>query len=97
MTVNIPHALPKQEAEHRVKNLLTSVKTQFGSMVTNVEEDWKGTVGTFKFSMSGHPVSGTIELLDKSVQVDINLPFIANLFKGKIKSTIEDQGTKLLS
>ena len=97
MTVNIPHELPKEEAERRVHQLLGNVKSQFGNMVTDLQEDWKGNVGSFKFSMSGHPVSGTIQLFDKSVQVDLVLPFIANLFKGKIKSVIEDQGTKILS
>ena len=97
MTVNIPHDLPKDEAERRVKGLLSNVKSQFGSMVNGLEETWNGNVGKFKFAMSGHPVSGTIQLLEKSVQVDLALPFIANLFKGKIRSTIEEQGTKMLS
>ena len=97
MTVTIPHNLPKEEAESRVQKILGNVKSQFGNMVTDLQEDWQGNKGNFKFSMSGHAVSGSILLLDSSVQVDIVLPFIANLFKGKIQSVIEEQGAKILS
>ena len=97
MTVSIPHTLPKEEAESRVRKILDNVKSQFGNMIVGLEEDWKGNTGTFKFSMSGHQVSGTIQLFDKSVQVDLVLPFIANLFKGKIRSVIEEQGAKILA
>ncbi len=97
MTVDIPHQLTRAEAETRVRKLLDNVKTQFGDKVQNLEEDWKEDTGTFKFSMSGHPVSGTIRLYETSVQVGIVLPFIATLFKGKIKSVIEEEGAKILS
>ena len=97
MTVNIPHELSRTEAESRVKNLISNVKSQFGDRVQNIEEEWHGDTGRFKFSMSGHPVSGTIKLLQTAVQVDLVLPFIATLFKGKIKSVIEEEGAKILT
>ncbi len=96
MTVTIPHQLTKAEAETRVHKLLDNVKSQFGSMVQNLEETWDGNTGRFKFTMSGHAVSGTIGLLETAVQIDIVLPFIANFFKGKIKSVIEEEGAKIL-
>ena len=97
MTVNIPHELSRTEAESRVKNLISNVKSQFGDRVQNIEEEWHGDTGRFKFYMSGHPVSGTIKLLQTAVQVDLVLPFIATLFKGKIKSVIEEEGAKILT
>ncbi len=97
MTVNIPHQLPRAEAENRVKGLISNVKDQFGDRVQDIEEEWQGDTGRFKFSMSGHKVAGTIKLLASSVEVDIDLPFIAQLFKGKIKSVIEAEGARLLN
>ena len=97
MTVTIPHDLPKPEAETRVKGLISNVKDQFGDKVQGIQEDWQGDTGRFKFSMSGHSVSGTIKLLEKAVEVNIDLPFIATFFKGKIQSVIEQEGARLLS
>ncbi|MEP7111310.1 MAG: polyhydroxyalkanoic acid system family protein [Ferruginibacter sp.] len=97
MTVSIPHQLTKADVRTRIRKLLDSVKSRIGDKVQNLEEDWKEDLGTFKFSLSGQPVSGTIRIFETSVQADIELPLIATLFKGKIKSLIEEEGAKILS
>lgn len=97
MTVNIPHNLPRPEAEERIKKLLDNVKTKFGSMIQNLEEEWHGDTGDFKFKMSGQPVSGSLHLNDASITVNLVLPLIASMFKGKIQSVIEEEGAKILA
>lgn len=97
MTVDVPHSLPKAEAEKRVKALLENVKSQFGNMIQDLHEDWQGDTNTFNFKMSGYNVSGTLQLHEKSLSVNLNLPLIATMFKGKIKAVIEEQGAKIFS
>ena len=96
LEMSIPHQLGQEEALKRIQSLLPGMKTAYADKIRDIQEEWNGNRGVFSFNVMGFNVSGVLTVTDSSVELDGNLPFAASLFKGKIKSVIEEQGGKLL-
>ncbi|MCW3119810.1 MAG: hypothetical protein JWM28_3892 [Chitinophagaceae bacterium] len=96
LNVSIPHQLPQEEALQRVKSLLDKIKSQHDDKISNLRQEWNGNTGLFSFLIMGFEVSGTLTVQDSSVELASDIPLPAVLFKGKIKSVIEEEGKKLL-
>jgi hypothetical protein len=97
LEMNIKHRLTKNEALTRIKKLLSETKKQHADSISDLVENWNGDVGTFSFSAMGFGVSGTLTVKDTEIVLDGKIPFTASLFKGKIKTTIQNEADKLLS
>ncbi len=96
LNMAVSHSLTQDEAVNRIKNLLNDVKMQFADKVSDLHEEWEGTMGKFNFSVMGFPVSGTLTVMTSQVEISGNFPFAVMLFKGKIESTIKDRAETLL-
>ena len=94
--MSIPHKLTQEEAQRRIQELLPKMKSDFGGQVKDLREEWNGNTGKFSFTAMGFSVSGTLTVNDSSVDLDGDLPFAATLFKGKIKSVIEEKAQQIL-
>jgi predicted NBD/HSP70 family sugar kinase len=97
LNMTIPHNLTQDEALKRIKTLLNTVKTQFADTISNLHEEWDGNTGKFSFSAVKLAVSGTLTVNPSQVELAGNIPLAAVVFKGKIESTIKDQGKTLLA
>jgi Putative polyhydroxyalkanoic acid system protein (PHA_gran_rgn) len=86
-----PYQISQDEALSRIKSAIDNAKTQYGSMVTNFRENWNGYVGTFSGSAQGHSVSGTITVDPGVVNVELEVPAIAILAKGKIVGELRNR------
>jgi hypothetical protein len=97
LNVSIPHQLTRQEALQRVKSVLEKVKSQHEDRISNLKQAWTDNSGKFSFSIMGFAVSGILTVYETSVELNSDIPLAAVLFKGKIKSLIEQEGEKLLA
>ena len=97
LNMTVPHNLEQNEALTRIKKLLGDVKTQFADKISNLQEDWDGNTGKFQFSAVGLPVSGSLTVKPSTVEISIDLPAAAMLFRGAIESTIRERAAKLLA
>ncbi len=95
--MNIKHGLTKDDALTRIKKLLSETSDQHADSISDLKEKWNGNVGTFSFNVKGFGVSGTLTVKDSEIVLDGKIPLAASLFKGKIKSTIQNEADKLLS
>jgi len=93
----VQHQLTEEEAVRRIKNLLTALKTQFADTISDLREDWAGNSCQFSLSVGGLSGSGTMNVKPKEVEIDLNLPFMAMMFKGKIEAVIRERLGKLLA
>lgn len=94
---SVPHTLGTDEAKKRITHLITESKTKFGNSVTDVEESWSENRGTFRFKAMGFSVSGNLQVEPSTVQVEINLPFAALPFKGRVENEISNRAKELLA
>lgn len=94
--MSVPHHLPQDEALDRIKNLLGEAKRDHGDKISDLTENWNGNTGTFSFKAMGFAVSGTLTVQPTTIDIDADLPFAASMFKGTIKSLINQKAGELL-
>lgn len=97
LNVNIPHQLPKDEAQERIKKLLTNLKEQQADKISEVKENWEGDNATFSFNIKGFDISGGIQVNPESVDIQGELPFALSFFKGMIADLISSKAKELLA
>jgi hypothetical protein len=94
--LEVPHDLTPDQALSRIQNLVTDIRSKYGSQVTNAEEHWNGHHGSFSFTVMGFDVSGIISVKDNVVQMEGKIPLAASFFKGQISSIIRQETEKVL-
>jgi hypothetical protein len=95
--LSVPHVLGQEEAKKRVANLLAESRTKFGGQVSDVTEAWAGCVDTFSFRALGFSVAGKLEVQAAQLLIDIDFPFAALPFKGRVESEILTHARQLLA
>jgi len=96
VNVSVPYQISEDEALTRIKTRIAQIKAQHASKV-DLQENWSGYVGTFSGSVIGYSLSGSLVVKPSVVTVEIGLPFIASLYKGKIEAGIHNELTSLLA
>jgi putative polyhydroxyalkanoate system protein len=86
------HALPKEEARKRAEELANSMKQRF-----ELEWRWDGDRIAFDAPRgAAKGTKGSVEVGDKEVRVQIDLPFLLRMLKGTIESKVNDKLNQLL-
>lgn len=97
LTVSLPHQLSRAEAKQRVEELIGRLPQEYGAFVNKFEKRWDGDTMSFTMSASGVSVSGTVEVDDRAVKVDIPLPWPLSMFAANMQQALEHEGQKLLT
>jgi hypothetical protein len=95
--LSVPHVLTQEEAKKRVGNLLAETRTKFGAKVSDVTEAWTGWVNSFSFRALGFSVGGKLEVQAAQLLIDMDIPFAALPFKGRVESEILAHARQLLA
>lgn len=93
----IPHGLGKTEALTRLQGMLTSVKENYGSQVSDLQENWTDNGGSFSFKAMGFKISGELAVSDDDVRIDAEFPWAAKPFQGTIETAIRERAERLLA
>jgi putative polyhydroxyalkanoate system protein len=86
------HVLPKEEARKRAEDLARSLEQKLG-----LEWRWEGD--RIVFGASGGVAKGTqgaVHVGEKEVRVEIDLPLLLRVMKGKVESKVQEKLDKLL-
>jgi hypothetical protein len=94
--VSIPHQLGQEEALRRLKSGLDSVRTNYGHLFSVRDESWNGGHLQFRVGALGQVLSGTIDVLDDRVNLEIMLPWLLAALAGAIQPLIRKEGTLML-
>jgi hypothetical protein len=94
--VSIPHQLGKDEAVRRLKSGFGGVRTNYGHLFSIQEETWTGETLQFRVSAIGQVVSGTIDVADDHVTLQVYLPWLLAKVAEAIQPLIRKEGTLLL-
>lgn len=95
--VTIPHHHTKAEAISRIRTGLENIRPQIASYVSTLEDRWTSEDRMeFKLGALGQSVTGRIHVLDQSVRVEVDLPWVFAALAQKIRGRIEKQGTIML-
>jgi hypothetical protein len=97
INVSVGHALGRAEALRRTKNFLGQIKEKHADEISDLNEEWVGTTGTFSFTARGFDVSGTLNVDDRRVTMSGEGSALLRPFKGKIESILREQAQEILA
>ena len=86
------HTLSKEEARAKAEALATSMATRF-------ELDWRWEGDSIHFDAprgKAKGTKGTVDVADREVRVQIDLPFLLKVLKGTIESKVNEKLGELL-
>jgi putative polyhydroxyalkanoate system protein len=87
-----PHRLPKDEARKRAEALATNLQTK-------LDLQWRWDGDHIRFEAPSGPAkgtTGTVEVSDSAVRVQIDLPFLLRVLKGKVESKVNEKLDQVL-
>jgi hypothetical protein len=96
LVVSIPHRLGKEEAIRRMKAGLGSVKNQYGQMLQVNEEIWSGDRLAFRVTALKQQASGTIDVADDHVRLEVTLPWLLAGLAHGAQAMIRERGNRML-
>jgi putative polyhydroxyalkanoate system protein len=86
------HSLTKDDAKKKAEEFAKSMQERF-------ELDWRWDGDSIRFDAPRGAAKGTkgeVNVGDKEVRVQIDLPFMLKMLKGTIEAKVEEKLTKLL-
>ena len=95
VSVSIPHQLGKAEARRRIDEGVGRLTAQIGA-VGEVKQAWEGDLMRFSLQAIGQTVTGTIDIREHEVLLEVYLPGIFAMIANKVKGRLRDEGQILL-
>lgn len=96
LIVTIPHQHGKAEATRRLRDGMGQLKSQFGDKLASIDQRWEGDRMSFSVGAMGQTVTGHVDVMEDSVRVEVNLPWLLSMVADKAKAMIQKQGTLML-
>jgi hypothetical protein len=95
VTVTIPHELGVAEARRRLDAGFGDLSKHVGAL-GQVQKTWSGDRLSFGFSAMGSAISGSAEVSERAVRLEILLPTFLALMAGKLTGRLQKEGQLLL-
>lgn len=96
LIVSIPHKLGKDEAIRRMKDGLSSVNTKYAHILQVNEEVWSGNRLAFQITAMRQQASGTIDVADDHVRLEVTLPWLLVGIAHGAQAIIRERGLRML-
>ena len=96
LVVSIPHQLGKEEAIRRLQSGFGRARATFGEKLAVIEENWSGDHLDFRAGVLGQTATGTIDVAEDHVRVEVQLPWLLGMLAEKVRPFIERQGHLML-
>ena len=96
VSVIVSHRLGKAEAVRRLKDGFAQTKGQLGGMIAIEQETWEGDTLRFQMRAVGQTASGTIEVLDDALRIEVALPWLLAKAANRLLPILRKQTTLLL-
>jgi putative polyhydroxyalkanoate system protein len=94
--VTLPHQHTKAEAVRRIREGIDRFRPQIASYTQSMEDQWQGDDLHFKVVALAQTVSGRIHVMDDSVRVEVDLPWVLAAIAEKVRGQIEKRGSQIL-
>ncbi len=90
MKHSVPHDLGQERAKKVAESALAAYSQKYANYSPKVS--WRGpNQADISFKVKGMALSGSLEVLDKSIDLDIDVPFLLRPFKSQALGVIETE------
>ena len=94
--VSVPHHLGREEAVRRIRSGFERAGSQFAGILNISQQAWSGDRLTFQASALGQQASGTIDVLEDSVRIEVTLPWLLARIAEKLAPAIRRESVLML-
>ncbi|MDO9384488.1 MAG: polyhydroxyalkanoic acid system family protein [Hyphomicrobiaceae bacterium] len=95
LIVVLPHSLGKEEALRRLRPSLSKAAASFP--VLQVEEEvWSGDQLQFRVRALGQAASGTVEVRDTDLRLEVMLPWFLEKFAQTVEKVVRTRGSLMI-
>ncbi len=95
LIVSIPHSLGKPEALRRLKSGMTRVLGGVPMLKVD-QQTWSGDRMSFRISALGQVASGTVDVAEDNVQLEVTLPLLLQRFAQVVQRGMTEGTRRLL-
>src|ERR1700752_1987320 len=96
VVIDISHELGKDEARRRLETGFRRIGDQFGAATLGLQERWEADRLHFSAGLLGQAVAGRVDVMDRSVRIELDLPWALAVLADKPQGRIRSAGTLLL-
>ena len=96
ITVTIPHELGRAEARRRIEEGFARFSQQMGAVAGMLSKSWNEDRMDFALEALGQRISGSIDLADTELRLELLLPNVLALMADKLKGRLRKEGQLLL-
>ena len=96
VVIDIAHELSRAEAHRRLKNGFGRIRDQLGVGMLAFEERWEGERLHFSADALGQSVAGRVDVMEKSVRIELDLPWALGALAETLQRRVRSAGTLLL-
>lgn len=97
VVVNIPHDLGRDEARRRLQDGFGRIRDQINSFGLSFQERWEGDRLHFDGGRFGQKIAGRVDVLQDSVRIEVDLPWILAGIAEKLQGRVQNEGRLLLA
>jgi Putative polyhydroxyalkanoic acid system protein (PHA_gran_rgn) len=95
IVVTLPHQLGKEEAVRRLRAGFSNAQSG-GAGLFVFKNQWSGDHLDFRASVLGQNTTGTIDVAQDHVRLQVQLPWLLSLLANKAKALVAKQGKLML-
>ena len=95
LVVTIPHRLGKEEAKRRLQAGFGNVRSRVSSFIM-LKDAWAGDHLDFQASLLGKSTTGTVDVADDHVRLEVQLPWVLAMVANNVKALVKRQGQLML-
>ena len=95
IVVTLPHRLGRAEALRRLQANFSDAQSSGASLLV-FKNQWSGDHLDFRASLLGQRTTGTIDVAEDHVRLQVQLPWLLSLLANKAMALVEKQGKLML-
>jgi hypothetical protein len=97
ITITLPHKLTQAEIKGRLESALAEARGHYPAYAGSLRETWTANRMDFMVSAMGQAVTGRIDVLPDTLQIQVDLPVFLAMMADAIRNRLENEGRKLLA
>jgi hypothetical protein len=74
----------------------SNAQSNFGARLLVLEQQWSGEHLDFRASVLGQTTTGTVDVAEDHVRLEVQLPWLLSLLADKAKALVQRQGKLML-
>ncbi len=94
VSVNVPHQGDPREVVEKIRPSIEKMIRDFEGR--DMDITWQDTEAQFSFKSLAFTIQGTATVLPDRIQVEVNLPLAAMMFKDRVEKALSKNLTKAL-